>query len=62
VGRLFKRLVKLPSTLASLGVEEAGYNKPKPGSKQLERYPDRVATLALDNDLCGFAVNLFLHS
>lgn len=50
VGNLAKRLVKLPATLVSLGIEEARYKKQDAGSKHLDRFPDSVDTLAPDND------------
>jgi pimeloyl-ACP methyl ester carboxylesterase len=50
VGRLAKRLVKLPATFVSLGVEEARYEIAEPGTKHLDRFPDSVDTLAPDND------------
>ena len=50
VGGLFKRLVKLPATLVSLGTEEARYKKVEPGSKHLDRYPDSIDTLDPEND------------
>ena len=50
IGRLFNRLVKLPSTLVNLGLEEARYLKPEPGLKHLDRFPDSIDTLAPDND------------
>jgi pimeloyl-ACP methyl ester carboxylesterase len=50
VGDFAKRLVKLPASLVSLGVEEARYEKQDLGSKHLDRFPDSVDTLAPDND------------
>lgn len=50
VGRFATKLVKLPATLVSLGVEEARYKRTEPGSKHLDRFPDSVDTLAPDND------------
>ncbi len=50
VGRFATRLVKLPATLVSLGVEDARYRITAPGIKHLDRFPDSVDTLAPDND------------
>ncbi len=50
IGGLAKRLVKLPATLVSLGIEEARYEKQEPGTKHLDRFPDSIDTLAPDND------------
>ncbi len=50
LGQVFTRLVKLPETLVSAGLDEARYLKNAPGHKHLDRFPDSVDTLAPDND------------
>jgi pimeloyl-ACP methyl ester carboxylesterase len=49
-GQIFTRLVQLPETLVSVGLEEARYQRYAPGAKHLTRFPDSVDTLAPDND------------
>ncbi len=50
LGQIFTRLVKLPETLVSVGLDEARYIKNAPGHKHLDRFPDSVDTLAPNND------------
>ena len=62
IGALAKRLVKLPATLVSLGIEEARYEKQEPGSKHLDRFPDSIDTLAPDNDFVKAVNSLPMRS
>lgn len=48
--RWLNKLVQLPTTLISTGLDEARYKKHATGAKHLDRYPDSVDTLAPDND------------
>jgi pimeloyl-ACP methyl ester carboxylesterase len=50
LGQVFTRLVKLPETLVSVGLDEARYIRNAPGHKHLDRFPDSVDTLAPNND------------
>ncbi|MES2661293.1 MAG: alpha/beta fold hydrolase [Verrucomicrobiota bacterium] len=50
LGQVFTRLVKLPVTLLSIGIEEARYKRNLAGEKHLDRFPDSVDTLAPNND------------
>ena len=49
-GRLSTKLVELPSQMASIGAEEAKYQRHEPGVLELARFPDSVDTLAPNND------------
>ena len=49
IGKMFTRLVELPSTLVSIGIDEARYQKHQEGQEHLARFPDSVDTLAPDN-------------
>lgn len=62
IGGLAKRLVKLPATLVSLGIEEARYEKQEAGSKHLDRFPDSIDTLAPDNDFVKAVNSLPMRS
>jgi hypothetical protein len=50
IGKMFTKLVELPTTLVSIGIDEARYEIHKEGQKHLARFPDSVDTLAPDND------------
>jgi pimeloyl-ACP methyl ester carboxylesterase len=48
--RALDRLVKLPATLVSVGLDEARYKKHAAGEKHLDRFPDSIDTLSPNND------------
>ena len=50
LGKTFIHFVKMPSTLLSIGLEEARYKKHRAGEKHLDRFPDSIDTLAPNND------------
>lgn len=49
-GRLATRLVQMPSSLLTIGREEARYEKHAIGDLHLKRFPDSIDTLAPNND------------
>ncbi len=49
VGRIGSKLVQVPSTLLTLGKEDARYEKHRTGELHLKHYPDSVDTLAPNN-------------
>ncbi|MEO5917279.1 MAG: alpha/beta fold hydrolase [Luteolibacter sp.] len=50
LGQAFTRLVKLPATMVSIGLDDARYQRSANGLKHISRFPDSVDTLAPNND------------
>ncbi|MEY4568783.1 MAG: hypothetical protein RLZZ398_222 [Verrucomicrobiota bacterium] len=50
LGKVFTRLVEIPKTLISVGIDDARYVRNSTGVQHLARFPDSVDTLAPNND------------